>query len=269
MKIIGFSQQRNELSKGNLKNWFRCMNSICDYIYIYDQNSIDGSLDYYTHFANTIVISSPINRFKEEMICKQELLTKLKSDHPDTNWIVAIDGDSLIDGRLLKNNGQPFRDLCESLKDESYDGYVFGFKNLWRSDTYWRYDSDYNWLDNNGVLPLWRFKSDMRFRTQAGLHISASPTSIKTTRRLPYKIIHRGFSTDKQIMDKYDLYGSLGQKGYLLDRFLEESPLATTRIDMELLPDWLEITDDTDPKSKRPLREIYNETKRRNNISNI
>ena len=70
MKIVGFAQLRNELEKGNLENWFKCMIPICDYIYIYDQNSIDGSLEYYSRFKNTTVISSPTNRFKEEMICK-------------------------------------------------------------------------------------------------------------------------------------------------------------------------------------------------------
>ena len=259
MKIVGFAQLRNELYKGNLENWFKCMSLICDYIYIYDQNSTDGSLDYYSKFDNTTVISSSTNRFREEMICKMELLNRIKIEHPDSDWIVAFDGDALMDGRLLRNGGDVFRRLCDSLKDETYDGYVFGFKNLWRSDTYWRYDSDYNWLDENGVLPLWRFTTNIRFETKAGLHISSSPISIKTTRRLDYKVIHRGFSTDQQIMDKYDLYGSMGQKGYLLDRFLEEGPLATTRIDLELLPEWLEITDDTDPKTKKPLREIYNE----------
>ena len=262
MKIIGFAQLRNEMEKGNLENWFKCMLPICDSIYIYDQNSIDGSLEYYSKFENTFVISSPTNRFQEEMICKEELLQKIKKEQPDTDWIFALDGDTLMDGRLLKNNGDAFRDLCESLKDEPYDGYIFGFKNLWRSDTYWRYDSDYNWPDNNGTCPLWRFKPDMHFEVRAGLHISASPISVRSTLRLDYALVHRGFSTDKQIMDKYDLYGSMGQTGYLLDRFLEEGPLAVTKIDPELLPDWLEIIDDVNPITKRKLRDIYNETRR-------
>jgi hypothetical protein len=263
MKIIGFAQLRNELEKGNLENWFKCMVPICDYIYIYDQNSIDGSLEYYSIYEKVSVISSPTNRFREEMICKDDLLQLIKKDHPDTDWIFALDGDTLMDGRLLKNNGDAFKTLCAALKDESYDGYVMGFKNLWRSDTYVRHDSDYNWPDNNGVCPLWRFKLDMHFEVRAGLHISASPISVKHTRRLDYALVHRGFSTDKQILDKYDLYGGLGQTGYLLDRFLEEGPLAVTRIDSELLPDWLEITDDVNPLTKRKLRDIYNETRRR------
>ena len=43
---------RNELSNGNLENWFRCM-EFCDKIYIYDQASDDGSLEYYEKFNST------------------------------------------------------------------------------------------------------------------------------------------------------------------------------------------------------------------------
>ena len=57
MKIVGFTQLRNELEKGNLENWFKCM-SVCDHIYIFDQNSTDGSLEYYKKFDNVTVIES-------------------------------------------------------------------------------------------------------------------------------------------------------------------------------------------------------------------
>ena len=57
MKIIGFTQLRNEKEKGNLDNWFKQM-SVCDYIYIFDQNSTDGSQEYYKNFNNTFVIES-------------------------------------------------------------------------------------------------------------------------------------------------------------------------------------------------------------------
>ena len=261
MKIIGFAQLRNELEKGNLENWFRCMLSICDYIYIYDQNSTDGSLDYYSKFDNVVVISSHVNRFKEEMMCKEELLQRIINEHPDSDWIFALDGDTLLDGRLLKNESAEFKKLCKSLSVEENDGYIFGHKNLWRSDTYWRHDSDYDWLDGNGVCPLWRFKSDMHFEVRPGLHIRAFPISVNNTRRLDYKLIHRGFATDKQITTKYEIYGAMGQKDYLLDRFLNEDGLSVTKIDLALLPEWLKIIDDVNPTTKRKLRDIYNETK--------
>ena len=105
MKIIAFTQLRNELSNGNLENWFKQM-EVCDYIYIFDQNSDDGSKEYYKKFDNCTVIESPTNRFKEELICKNELLKILLADHPDVDWILWIDGDLMLDGRLLKDNGK-------------------------------------------------------------------------------------------------------------------------------------------------------------------
>jgi hypothetical protein len=49
MKLIAFSQLRNELSNGNLENWFNST-AMCDYRYIYDQNSDDGSKEFYKPF---------------------------------------------------------------------------------------------------------------------------------------------------------------------------------------------------------------------------
>ena len=70
MKIIGFSQLRNELSKGNLENWFQCM-GVCDYIYIFDQASDDGSHDIYAQHDNVVLVQSEENRFHEEILCEK------------------------------------------------------------------------------------------------------------------------------------------------------------------------------------------------------
>ena len=86
MKIIGFAQLRNELSKGNLHNWFRSM-EVCDQVYIYDQASDDGSQEVYKSRENIYVIQSDTNRFQEEISCKRQLLQKLLEDHPDVDWI--------------------------------------------------------------------------------------------------------------------------------------------------------------------------------------
>lgn len=262
MKIIGFAQLRNELEKGNLENWFKCMNPICDYIYIYDQNSTDGSLEYYKQFNNTVVIASPINKFKEEIKCKAELLEKIKSEHPDTTFIFWLDGDTLIDGRLLKNNGQAFRDLCNDLLPETHGAYNFGHKNLWRSDTYERLDDMYDYLDRVSVVPLWRFNPRISFPSKGGLHQGQYPMNIEAFRRLPFSLVHRGFSTDYQIMTKYDVYKSHGQGGWNLERLLNEHTLKVQRIPDYLLPDWFQITDDIDPTTKKKIRDIYNERSR-------
>lgn len=257
MKIIGFTQLRNELSKGNLENWFKQM-SVCDYIYIFDQNSDDGSLEYYKQFDNCVVIESPTNRFNEELICKQELLEKLLSDHPDTDWILWLDGDLLLDGRLLSNNGKELKELCRLGSVHKIDGYMFNHYNLWRSDIYYRVDDAYHSLDGNWC-PLWRNNGNLKFNNQKGLHLLQYPNGIDRVNKTPYAVIHRGFATDYQIMTKYDVYKANGQNGWKLERLLNEFELEVHKLEDGLLPDWFEITDDKKPTDKRRIREIYEE----------
>lgn len=255
MKIIGFTQLRNELSKGNLENWFKQM-SICDYIYIFDQNSDDGSLEYYKNFDNVVVIESPINRFKEELICKQELLTKLLSDHPDVDWILWLDGDLLLDGRLLANNGEKLKELCQLGSKHNIDGYYFYHYNLWRSDIYYRVDDMYH-SGHCGWCPLWRNTGQLAFNNIVGLHQRQYPNGVQNIHTTPYSVVHKGFSTDYQIITKYDVYKSNGQNGWELERLLNEQTLDVRELDKELLPEWFTIMDDVNPINKQKIREIY------------
>ena len=256
MKIIAFTQLRNELSKGNLENWFKQM-SVCDYIYIYDQNSDDGSLEYYKQFDNCVVIESPINRFREELICKQELLTKLLKDHPDVDWILWIDGDLLLDGRLLADNGKELRELCRLGSIHGTDAYLFNHYNLWRSDIFYRVDDQYHSLDGNWC-PLWRNNGQLHFQHTVGLHRKQYPDGLQNFKATPYAVIHRGFATDYQIMTKYDVYKANGQNGWALERLLDEHELQVVQLNRELLPDWFEYTDLVNPTEKEKIRKLYN-----------
>lgn len=257
MKIIGFSQLRNELSKGNLENWFKQM-SVCDYIYIFDQNSDDGSLEYYKKFDNCVVIESPINRFHQELICKNELLQKLLSDHPDVDWILWLDGDLLLDGRLLANEGKELKELCRLGTLNNIDAYKFNHYNLWRSDVYYRVDDAYHSLDGNWC-PLWRNNGNLSFSQTAGLHLPQYPNGLNRINVTPYAVVHRGFATDYQIMTKYDVYKANGQNGWKLERLLDEHSLTVVKLEEELLPEWFEITDSVNPTEKKKIRAIYEE----------
>jgi len=257
MKIVGFTQLRNELEKGNLENWFNCMLPICEYIYIFDQNSTDGSLEYYKKFDNVVVIESPTNRFTEELICKTELLNKLKSEQQDIDFIMWLDGDEIIDGRLLKNNGEEFKILCTELKGDEFDIYVFGHKNLWRSDVYERIDDSYDLMDHTGAYKLWKYNPNIVLGSSAGLHQSQHPINLTKPKRLPYSLIHRGFATDEQILTKYNVYKGNGQSGWALDRLLNENGLNVREIDRAMLPEWFQVTDEIDPRNKKKLVDLY------------
>ena len=256
MKIIGFAQLRNELEKGNLENWFRCM-SVCDYIYIYDQNSTDGSQDYYKNFNNVHVIESNENRFYDEITCKNELLNKILQDHPDVNWILWLDGDTLLDNRLLEENGKMLRELCSNGNDNMIDAYYFGHYNLWRSDVHFRLDDDFHWLHGK-VVPLWRNNGNINFPISSGLHQKQYPNGLNKIVTVDYSLIHRGFATDYQIMTKYDVYKERGQNGWALERLLSEQTLHAEKINYELLPKWFNITDELHPSQKEKIRDIYN-----------
>jgi hypothetical protein len=263
MKIIGFTQIRNELSKGNLINWLRQMFEICEYVYIYDQNSDDGSKIVYKNYPNLIVIESEINDFKNEITCKSILLEKLLKEHPDTDFILWLDGDSLLDRNLTNNNNKLINSICEQAQKNKIDGILFKHYNLWRSDVYYRIDNSYHNL-NNGVCALWRNNGNLSFNKTNGLHLPQYPNGIKKMDRIDFGIIHRGFATDYQIMTKYDVYKSYGQNGWDLDRLLDESTLDVVKIDENTLPKWFEITDKIIPTEKEKIIDIYNKRTNKN-----
>jgi len=231
---------------------------ICNYVYIFDQNSDDGSLKYYKNFKNTIVIESQTNRFKEELICKQELLDKALNDHPDVDWILWLDGDLLLDGRLLKNNGDELRKLCAFAEYNNADACFFDHYNLWRSDIYYRTDDQYHSLNGNWC-PLWKNNGKLHFSAHIGLHHKQYPDGLETGLRTPFCVVHRGFATDYQIITKYKTYKDNGQNGWALDRLLNEKGLEVEMLNNELLPEWFNITDNVNPKDKKAILEIYNE----------
>jgi len=251
-KIIGFSQLHNELELGNLKNWFRSM-SFCDYIYIFDQGSTDGSLDYYKKFDNVSVIESKTNRFNEELLCKQELLDKLLKDHPDTDWIFWMDGDTLLDARL---NRQNIEDILKTLYLENIESAWLGHYNLWRSDVWHRTDDQYDHFMKAGRMAFWKNTGLLKFDTQQGLHKSQHPLGISNGARLPFNLIHKGFADDNQILKKYSNYKSRGQSGWALDRLLDERTLKVERVPNEELPDWI-ISNNVNPNDLEKLINIY------------
>jgi len=252
MKIIGFSQLRNELSNGNLENWFRCMN-FCDYIYIYDQASDDGSKEYYKKYKNTVVIESPVNDFEREITCKDILLRRVLNDHPDTDWIYWIDGDTILDGRMLRNGHREIYNILEQASAQKIDAIVMGHYNLWRSDIYHRVDNDYDWFHRNGRRVFWRNNGLLKFVDNGGLHQPQFPQGLLKQVRIDRDLIHRGFATDEQIMNRYNLYKSKGQTGPMLERLIDETGLQVKSIQSDIFPDWYKTDDVLNPSEKKRL----------------
>lgn len=262
MFIAGFAQLRNELEKGNLHNFFKCMEKVCDVIYIYDQNSTDGSQEVYKARKDVVVIHDNENNFKDEISCKRLLLQRLLSENPQTDWIFWMDGDTLVDGRVVSLDREAARDKIEDMLAEADDVKVdcVGFRhlNLWRSDNWTRTDNQYHDLYQYGVRCFWKNNGQLEFPASSGLHLNQFPNGMTKVGIFPYFLVHRGFSTDDQIMNRYDLYKSRGQSGNALERLLDEQTLDGVLIDPVLLPKWFEPVFLGSPENKQPIREIYN-----------
>jgi glycosyltransferase involved in cell wall biosynthesis len=75
--------------------------------------------------------------------------------------------------------------------------------------------------------------------------------------RTEYNLIHRGFATDYQILNKYKLYKSKGQSGWDLERLLDEQTLTVETLPTGVLPTWFSLTDDVSPIEKKKIKAIY------------
>jgi len=254
MKLIGFAQLHNELQKGNLINWLKCM-EVCDYVYIFDQNSTDGSKEIYKKHDNVRAICSPINDFINEIKCKSILLELLLNDHPDADWILWMDGDTLLERKLLRKN--KLKKILKQIASdpENFDGVSLGHLNLWRSDLYYRVDSNYDWLDNKGVVAFWRNKGKLSFQNKSGLHKRQFPDNISTIATINGCLIHKGFSTDSQIINRYNMYKENGQSGEKLDRLINETNLQLEVMDKDRYPEWYTDINDVDPTTLQKINE--------------
>ena len=246
MKISGFAQLRNELEKNNLLNWFRCMEAVCDNLFIYDQNSTDGSIEEYKRHPETHVIESPINDFVNEIRCKAELLEFLLQKSPDTNWVFWMDGDTLLERKGLHGH---LRDVCEKYWGDTCTSLILGHYNLWRSDVFYRVDTQFHFLHERGVYALWKNDGNLGFQIQPGLHKHQFPVDPRKGKRVDLSLIHRGFATDESIIRKYQNYKSLGR---LAPRLINEKKLTVKRLP-DILPEWFKPTDTVNPTTKQKI----------------
>jgi hypothetical protein len=252
MKIIAFTQLHNEYEKGNLINWFKSV-EFCDYIFIYDQNSTKVNKDYYKKFNNTFVIESKTNNFKNELFCKATLLKELLNQHPDVDWIFWMDGDTILNKFATRENIESILMTCQE-KAPNIDALSLGHKNLWRSDTEYRIDNEYDWFDKNGRPAFWKNNGKLYFPEQSGLHMRQYPNGLTNIVRIknPF-LIHRGFATDEQIIERYKYYKSQGQNGWELERLIDEETLALRTLVKEHLPDWYDVHDRKNEKTIKQL----------------
>lgn len=255
MKIVGFSQLYNEKENGNLENWMRCMTTLCDKIYIYDQKSTDGSHSVYASEKKCEVIYSEINDFSNELICKKKLLQLLLQNEPDTDWIFWMDGDTVIERKGLDR--KRMEQFLKKSSEKGVDGIALGHYNMWRSKNHYRIDSQYHDLHEVGRVALWKNNGKLNFPTRRGLHHKQYPIGMFNVKRANLNMLHMGFADDHQIIQKYKTYKDRGQSGWALERLLDETNLTVVEVEKEVLPEWMAVGRDKNPKELQSLREIY------------
>ena len=160
-----------------------------------------------------------------------------------------MDGDTRLDFRLTR---EVVMGILSEAKQNFVDGISLGHYNLWRSNCYYRLDSNYHDFHKWGRIPFWRNNGKLEFPIKPGLHHHQEPEGLDTVVRLDYSLIHMGFSRDRDILNRYNLYKSKGQKGQMLDRLIDES-----RLWVEKMPDILPFTpDNIDPTTLTKLKEL-------------
>ena len=112
------------------------------------------------------------------------MLERLLSDHPDADWILWIDGDTILDGRLMRDNYRELRGVLKYATEQKIDGIVLGNYNLWRSDVYYRVDNDYDWFHRNGRRVFWRNNGNLKFVDNGGLHQPQFPHGLLNQMRI-------------------------------------------------------------------------------------
>ncbi len=226
IKLFGFVKCFNEGKNGNLERCLNHLSAFCNDIVLCDDDSSDNSVKIAKKYTKHI-IQMP-NNFKEELSHKQKLLELAASLDPD--WIVSLDPDEIFD-RSGEQGG--IRSLCQYGEEHEIDSFSFLYYNLWKGKEAYRVDELWN---KNWQTKLWKNNGNLRFDVQEGLHLRQYPLGLVNDRRTDIKIIHHGFSNNKEINRKYSVYASLGQSGWALERIKDEKNLLLKKFSKDWFP---------------------------------
>ena len=229
MKIAAFIQAYNELSNGHL---YRCLNNVslwADEIFIYDDCSTDGSRDVYLQCTKEDnIIWGKERNFKNEQFNKSRLLDLTLKSNPD--WIFWIDVDTIAD-RTLTND---LKNVLTEIDKAGYDSVKCHNVNLWRHRAFSRMDDQFNDLY---PLCIWKNTGNLKYVPSAGLHGQIFPNGMNNVCKLDLKLLHYGFATKEWIINKYNLYKSMGQHDWALNRLItENSSFKISKVAKEIYP---------------------------------
>ena len=237
MKICGFLQNRNGIASGDLRRCLTSMAAVTDKIVVYDDYSDEDVRPLYEAF-DCVVVYGHKRAFFRELYHKTQLLSVALRESPD--WIVWFDSDAALGAALSKREN-----MEKMLKyADDTDRVLLGLHNLnlWRSSRYYRTDNSFNDLWH-GVF--WKNTGELHYRPKAGLHQKQYPFFAKAQEQpltpTPItddhaKLLHYGFATDEAIAHKYFTYRDNGQRGWALDRLVNDEGMVLERAPAEWFP---------------------------------
>lgn len=248
-KVVVITQVFNEVKNGNLERFFRYAERLGATLVVYDDGSTDGSYEY-SQSRTPHVIRSNSNFFDREVFHKKTLLAKALTLNPD--FVLWLDADEVLGGG--SSGAEALQRACQYCIDNQLDGLSIQMHNLWRSTTWKREDTEFG---EGWFVRLWRNSDRLRFGPVArGLHQASLPKGLDRVERSSLiSLLHFGFSAEEQIYQKYFTYAKNGQRGYHLDRLIDESELVTSQLNAEIYPTGLWQEDP--PPVKRSLPETF------------
>jgi len=183
------------------------------------------------------MIALQINEFEREQEHKQKLLDFAISKFKNIDWFIYLDPDEIFEKRIY----EALPKLLKFGETFGIDGFFFHLINLWRSQVWYRVDSQFNDL---WKCHIWRNNGKLRFDTTPGLHKPLHPLGLTRVMPTNIQVIHYGFSTVDLIVRKYRTYKALGQKGWALNRLIDERNLQLAPVNLQ----WFEKAPKIEPK---------------------
>jgi hypothetical protein len=222
VQIIGFLQIRNEISTGHLDRFIQYNLELFDKLYVYDDASTDGTTEIIGKFA-TFIVKGEESKFSSELEIKAQLLQMIQSECDEGDAILRLDADEI----LYANK----RELVELISESfamGFDSISMPHRNLWRSESWFRMDDNY---DSFRPARVWRVSNNLSFPRRFGLHVTSDPQGLKATRAVEkFAVVHFGFASIDLIVQKYESYRQHWLTGYALNRMINERGLQLERL---------------------------------------
>jgi glycosyltransferase involved in cell wall biosynthesis len=189
-----------------------------DKLYVYDDASTDGTAEIISKHA-TVLVRGQESKFSSELTNKADLLEKIISSCNEGDAILWLDADEVVYA-----SKQELKGLIEESFSLGYDSVALEHRNLWRSNSWYRVDHNFNDLRPARV---WRVSKALSFPKSFGLHVTTEPSGLKATRQVKqYPVVHFGFASTELILRKHETYRQHWLKGYALNRLISEAGLS-------------------------------------------